>query len=427
MGVNLEEDLKRKMVELNLNAARKAQSPQTGYIHLHYEAEDRHDTIPIFENLCFVLALFRSKISDNVIVAKTLLEKLLVFEVDGNFPIYLHEYPECKDRDLSLNLLPVFHWILTDFATALGQILSNRLEVLIGRILSHGYKMHQRRPLCKGAEFRLKSYFQPSAAPPWVPAEPHEWADALISWQMAHSRGICLENILEQALEKWHPQLCTFIGPQQQDRGEPKATLLDLMMGHYHGTYSLRALKDHRVHLLASLIQPFEKKCLDSQKEVPCHAIALDTEHPYTLYWGNPDALHSLYLDPQKAQCAAQRNGNTVEFTLALPPKAHADSQDAIELSLFFNLAPLPQTLVNGVKATTFQLGDRIDIHAEDFNCRLEILAEKGEGKFFGHLLRANRPNQRGRNLKYATYDWQIALRTICRTQECALKVIITL
>ena len=244
---------------------------------------------------------------------------------------------------------------------------------------------------------------------------------------MARSRGIALENVLEQALERWHPQLCTFIGPQQQDRGEPKATLLDLMMGHYHGTYSLRALKDRRVHLLASLIQPFEERDPTVEKEVPCHAIALETEQPYTLYWGNSDALNSLYLDPRKAQCAMQRNGNTIQFTVALPSKTHADSQDVAELSLFLNLARLPQILFNGVKATTFQLGDPIDLSMDGFNCRLEILPEIGEGKFFGHLLRANRPNQRGKNLKYETYDWQIALRTIRRSEECRLKVIITL
>src|ERR1700733_5507295 len=106
MGVEIEEDLKRKMVELNLTAGRKAQSEQTGYIHLNYECEDKHDTIPLLENFCFVLALLRSRLTDHVLEGKTLLGKLLAFEVDGNFPIYLHDFPECKDRDFSLTLLP---------------------------------------------------------------------------------------------------------------------------------------------------------------------------------------------------------------------------------------------------------------------------------------------------------------------------------
>src|SRR5580693_298520 len=158
MGVDIDEDLKRKMIELNLAAGRKAQSPQTGYIHLNYETDERHDTIPLLENFCFALALLRSRLSEHVLEAKALLEKLLSFEVDGNFPIYLHDFPQCKDRSLGLSLLPIFHWALADFKVALGEPLAMHMEMLIGRVLSHGYKMHSQRPLSKPDEFRLKSY-----------------------------------------------------------------------------------------------------------------------------------------------------------------------------------------------------------------------------------------------------------------------------
>ena len=120
MGVELEEDLKRKMIELNLSAAAIAQSPQTGYIHLNYEEIARSDTIPLLENFSFALALFRSRLTENVFKGKALLEKLLAFEVDGNFPVYLHEYPQCKDRDFSLEILPVLHWVLFHFRERLA-------------------------------------------------------------------------------------------------------------------------------------------------------------------------------------------------------------------------------------------------------------------------------------------------------------------
>ena len=51
MGLDVEEDLKRKMIDLNIAAGRKAQSPQTGYVHLNYASDDRHDTIPLFREL----------------------------------------------------------------------------------------------------------------------------------------------------------------------------------------------------------------------------------------------------------------------------------------------------------------------------------------------------------------------------------------
>lgn len=422
MGVDLDEDLKRKMVDLNIAAARKMQSPQTGYVHLNYESHDRHDTIPLLENFCFALALFRSRISESVLEGKTLLENLLVFEVEGNFPVYLHEYPQCKDRDFALSLLPVFHPLIADFRTALGEPLSIRLEMLIGRILSHGYKMHAQRPLCKSSEFRLKSYFSGVSPSSWIPNSAEEWAEALISCQMTNESGL-----LEEALAKWHPQLCTYIGPQHQDRGEPKVTLFDLLMGHYHGLYSSRALQDHRVHLLASLIQPFEGKAPAACMQVPCHAIATDPAQPYAIYWGTAEKLNSFYLDPKQAQCAIVKNENAVEVTIALPKKQISDSQDTVELSFFMNLNAAQEILIQGAKATTFQPGDRIDLLSADLRLSLEILPEKGEGTFFGHILRANRPNQKGKNLKYETYDWQIALRTIRRSEECTLKIVLKL
>ncbi len=353
---------------------------------------------------------------------KTLLENLLVFEVEGNFPVYLHEYPQCKDRDFSLNLLPVFHWLIADFRTALGEPLSIRLEMLIGRILSHNYKMHAQRSLCKSSEFRLKSYFEGAVLPSWIPANAEEWAEALISCQMTNESGL-----LEEGLARWHPQLCTYIGPQHQDRGEPKVTLFDLLMGHYHGIYSSRALQDHRVHLLAGLIQPFEVKSPAVQKEAPCHAITADPAQPYAIYWGTAEKLNSFYLDPKQAQCAIVRNADAVEVTIALPAKQISDSQDTVELSFFMNLNLPQEILIQGAKATTFQLGERIDLLSADLQLSLEILLEKGEGRFFGHILRANRPNQKGKNLKYETYDWQIALRTIRRSEECTLKILLKL
>jgi hypothetical protein len=413
MGVDLEEDLKRKMIELNMTAARNAQSPQTGYIHFNYELEKSQDTIPLLENFCFCLALLRSRIAEHVLEGKTLLEKLLCFEVDGNFPIYLHEFPQCKDRAFSLSLLPVFHWILKDFRTALGEPLAKRIEMLIHRIISHGYKMHTERPLSKSAEFRLKSYFEPHAIPLWTPSTPEEWAEALISYQMTP-----LNSLLENALQKWHPQLCVFIGPQHHERKEPKVTLFDLFMGHYHDVYSQRALEDRRVHLMASLIQPFEEQKMNSMLLEPiCHVAK-----PFALYWGSASQLHSLMLEAQKAECSVEKKDNVFEFTIALPSRTFQEGEEAFEVAFFMNLQPSQQIQINGANATTFQLGDTIDLLLDGLHVKLELTVTQGEGRFFGHISRANRPTQKAKNLKFETFDWQIALRTICRSEQCLLK-----
>ena len=56
-------DLKRFLIDLNIETGRKYQSAQTGFIHYCYETpyEMTRDTIPLLENACFALALFRSR------------------------------------------------------------------------------------------------------------------------------------------------------------------------------------------------------------------------------------------------------------------------------------------------------------------------------------------------------------------------------
>lgn len=96
-----------KVVELNITAARKRKSKVTGFIHHCYEEENNKETIPVFENFCYVLALFRSRIAENILEGRALLEKLLAFQVEENFPVYLHEYPHCKDKTLLSRLRPI--------------------------------------------------------------------------------------------------------------------------------------------------------------------------------------------------------------------------------------------------------------------------------------------------------------------------------
>ena len=62
---------------LALNMGRKLQKKQTGFVHCCKESEDfvTHDTIPSLENALFALSLFRSRLADNVLEGKALIEK----------------------------------------------------------------------------------------------------------------------------------------------------------------------------------------------------------------------------------------------------------------------------------------------------------------------------------------------------------------
>ena len=413
MGVELQEDLRRKMIDLNLCEAFRRQSKQTGYVHYHYLCKESRDTIPLLENFCFVLALFRSRNTEHLAEGKSLLEKLLVFEVEGNFPLYLHEYPQCKDRDLGLDILPVLHWLLQEFTFALGSSLSLSIQKCISRILAHGYAMDAQRPLCPSRSFRLKSYFEPASVVDWVPRTAEEWAHGLITCQISNLK----RDLLSEAVANWDKNLSLYKGKQDQEGQEPKVTLLDLLLGYHYSSYPKRLLNAREVHLQASLVYPFS----GSVSEEMCEESSWVLSDPQTIHWGTLEQLHSLQLEAKLITTSVYKEGLTWSVTLSEP-----EERDTIELSLFLNTLAFQSLHVQGLPATTFQLEDILTLSLQGIDLQIQITLEEGEGRFFGHFLRGNRSCQKAKG-PYLGEDWQIALRTLCRSPQCKLKVSLTL
>jgi hypothetical protein len=357
-----------KLVNLAIAAARKRQSRETGFVHHSYETLESRDTIPLFENFCFALALLKTRMVDHVFEGRALLEKLLPFQVGSNFPIYIHEFPLCKDLKLGSKLYPVIFWILKEFAQILGEGLRDRLQNLLP-LLSQPMLIKE-------------------------PSSPDEWAEFLILAQME-------EASLEPALTKWHPTLFCYVGHQKQEKFEPAITLYDLFMGEFGGAFSSRSLQDHPVHLRASLIQPVPNIKIDALPDV------YRLSNPFTVLWGGKEQLHSLILDTK----------HRVEQDIIYLKEALME--DEIELSFFVSAQPENSFLVNGQKSNTFQLGDTIDILSQGKRFELKASLVSGEGRFFGHIFQSNRPGQIGD--KKECYDWKISLRTVKRTGPCEI------
>ena len=163
--------------------------------------------------------------------------------------------------------------------------------------------------------------------------------------------------------------------------------------------YLRRALQNHRTSLLAALIQPFEEKAAPLFQPIPCSATDLNTAHSYALYWGSPEKLHSFVIHPSNATCAIANTGNGAEIVVSFFSSSIPDGQDAIELSFFASLSSTPNIKIQNSRATTFQLGDTIALNSDAIGLKLQVVLEKGQGRFFGHILRANRPLlRRGNN-----------------------------
>ncbi len=360
-----------KAVELALKAGRKRQSEMTRFVHYCSEhPEKSSETIPTYENFCFALALLRSRTAENVLEAKALLEKLLAFQVDSEFPVYLHEYPLCRYAGLKSKLYPVIFFILRDFHSILGEKLREQLQAV------------------QGAPEDVAS-----------PESPEEWAEFLIQSQITGQDKTV-------ALQQWDSSCLSFIGPQRQERGEPALTLYDLFLGEWGCKYSTRALQDHPVHLRASLIYPAE--------------IALTSIPDQSLqrqFWGSGSPTHSLLLNTQGTLTEVEDG-----FEVVLQEK---EVQEEMEVACFYNLHPNTTVTINHQKATSFQLGDTIQIISKDRQIELSFTVKSGEGQFWGHLYRANRPGQlccKGED-KHEAFDGVIGLRTIKRNPQTVIWV----
>jgi len=331
-----------KAVELALKACRKRQSPITKFVH-------DHETISIYENFCFVLALLRSKTAENVLEAKTLLEKLFNFQVDGQFPYYLHDYPNCHVQP---KLSSVVFFILKEYQPILGK--KNELEKLL--------------------------------TPPVVPKNlrsPEEWAEFLVYCQITGESP-------KAAFQQWDPKHLSFVGHQRYEKGEPAVTLYDLFLGEWGGRYSPRALRDHPTHLRGGLVYPGSMEIFHPEPSFQ-----------YT-FWGDGDPTHSLVLETK---------GEIRDQAIFL---SENEVNDEVEVAYFCSLPN--EILVDGKKATSFQLGQTIQIGKQ---VELQFTVE-GDGQYWGHLYRGNRS---GQLFKDDAYDTIIALRTVKRSLSSTIKI----
>lgn len=476
--------LGRQLNDMALAAGRKRQSPQTGYIHYFYASseEEAQQTIPIVENACFVLALFRTKTSEQMAEAKEMLERLLFFQhADGNFPIYIHEYPNCKDRFLGVQLLPVFYYILQEFHAVLGAELKKRLQHSVSKLIHYALQAYDEKnppyPIgmkiaaaakVLGVYFKeslieqrgdqlLDQYFNMGLHASWfVPAS---LADICIALQMTYAnlQQSPWTDFVQHLMQTWHQTTRTYIGPalkQYQQADEPQTTLYDLLLGYLTQGFSTRALKNAPYHLLAVLIRPTEEFLLSVQqpfyKEGWLHASRwviyqqdnfaysiIDKSamqnpaqenafHPLSLVWGSQEKVHTFVLQGGNFDAFEfEPKGNEIELHFKLSPAYELEDREKCrELSFFFDIEPNASLAVHGEAATTFDLGEEFLLSTSQLQLSLNVFLEKGEGQFLGHLMKGNRPSQiqlKGSH-RYKAYDWQLFFRTLRRSNPCQFK-----
>jgi hypothetical protein len=484
-------DCLKVLCEWALAAGRFFQSAQTGYVHLYYgETEQNAQTIPLLENTLFSLALLRSRLMEQIQEAKGLLKKLLAFQNllasddEGNFPVYLHEYPFCQDPALGLQLLAPFYWILKQFGHILGVELKQQLENASRLVLEHSLRAHQRKPFPYSFAIRLAAaqlaYGKLWANSDWqqIGQEQLEqlaihqlegWqttrhlADILVGLQMVYpslSQSIW-SSFWQHIRQTWHPQLACYVGPcvrEWQEREEPQINLYDLFGGFLTGQFSRRAtlLSPHHLHgiLIQAGADPFalENSSFIMQGELKQQAWrticypdwaytllekkepyppAIDKTHtPFRWIWGDLHRLHSLVCQGGNIEKVIYREEETT-LILLFDLRDHLfeeESQPKHEIEFFVDFHPDIHFHLNGYSANTFELGQTIQILFGKYELSCVFNLIQGTGDFLGHIMRGNRPSQvkqKAEN-RFQAYDWTFFLRTIRRQSHCKFQVKLT-
>lgn len=472
--------------EMAIACGRKKQSAQTGYVHFFYNSQEDEiqQTIPLVENFLFALALFRSKTAENILEAKGIIDRLLEFQCldqesgKGNFPIYLHEYPQCKDRFLGAHLLPPFFWILKNFQQVLGSELKIKLEKAAKALLLQSLKTHEEKPapyfiglkiaaaaralgmlwedkyLQDKGDLLLEEARNGDLTSLYIPSQMGEICAAL---QMAFTNiSSSWIPFWEHLNNTWHQQCCSYIGPaiQEFQRGEEsEPTLYDLFLGSFSGNFSQRSFSDQFLLLHGALIQktedrlppptyPIEKqvsigshKWMISKYENYAYCYIDNTERqeinrekgfsPLKIIWGDQKKTHTFVCQGANIsdlKINKQPEGIDLFFTLGEIPTE--DKEKSREVAFYFDAHHGTQIYVSKHASTTFKLDEEIEIAVEKLKFSIVFELLEGNGQFLGHIMRGNRPAQTGLkgSNRYKAYDWQVFLRTVRRSQECKIK-----
>ncbi|HEV8051761.1 MAG TPA: hypothetical protein VGP47_04640 [Parachlamydiaceae bacterium] len=368
----------RLLLELALNSGRKRKSQQTGYLHhcYHLVEHEPHLPIPLIENFMFALALLRSRLVENIQEAKSIMDGLLHFQNKnpqdqsfGNYPIYIHDFPNCKDRFIGIQVAPVIYWILKQFHQVIGQDLKKRLEESLVMAVKHAILTSKDRQASyptavkiaaaaiatgqlvgdsllsdEGSSLLESLRSTPEESSLYCPVSMGSIATSLLM-VYPHLIDSPWKFFWDHLQSTWHRGTASYAGPslkEWQQKFEPQVTLYDLICGYFSGVFSDRALKEAPVHLEAVLIPftderfqplsyPYEttgeiqgiKWFLHQSENLAFSFIDKGTIqinqafekgfHPFKLLWGDIHRVHSLVSQGGTAAAVTFKHSREME------------------------------------------------------------------------------------------------------------------
>lgn len=466
-----EQSMIRQIVDLSVAAGRQLQNSQTGMLHLHYQTpkEESAVTIPLVENFLFALALCRTRLADNIQEAKQLIGHLLNFQLrdgspfEGNFPIYLHEYPICNERALGCSLLPIFCRLLKDFHVVLGAKLVADLEGAADKLLAHGFRAYAEKPfsivpavqLAVGGMALGKDEGKRLEQELIVRGPCSAWGSPEELGHLVTTLRLVYPNLADSPWKELHhflihtydPQLCCYAGPMLngfQSGDEPQATLYDLLFGQIP-----RRVKESREVLLygalvdettAIEVEPEAQGELQIEDYQTSYARdqafcfssvtgGVESKHPQwkgindlAVLWKGRETIHS-FVCQRGGTLQVRKGAKSGQFIVTFVVEEGEE-----EVSFYLDKNQGCVVHVDDVAANSFLLGEKVAFKSASMEISMVFECVEGDGAFRGHVMLGNRPSQleiKGQK-RFNAYDWKVFLRRLRGKGPCKVNATLT-
>ncbi|HSW71796.1 MAG TPA: hypothetical protein VLG44_00095 [Chlamydiales bacterium] len=143
--------------------------------------------------------------------------------------------------------------------------------------------------------------------------------------------------------------------------------------------------------------------------------------HLFCFFWGT-NFPNSLVLQEFNKPFSSTVGINEITFDFTIPP---SESHDELALSFYLDSYKETKFWIQGKRANTFRLGETLTIEKDKMLIHLTFSHLKGEGKFFGHIMKKNRPSQNLQPTKadLTVYDWQVGIRALRQATPCQIQV----
>lgn len=443
--LKLKTEDKEVFISQSLELFQEYYRPSTGFVHYSKESEQHDQFIPIFENLCFVVALLRSHQLDQLALASEVLSKLLHFQTaEGAFPDYLHQYPyvakQRRNFHYCLPLLIIYRF----YHSLLNEDLQSQLKKSMDKLYIFLSGLEEKveglnRVLNIFSYFLNNSPIDPSIFTLEPVGSSKELGLYLLLMQQLHNTPY------EELAMKACDQVFTYID------AEKKIYIGPLLFEKYSGNELLPSILDYilfgcttkspSLFLAPLIIFPIQPKSVENQKRyktgrfvyryvkqqnacltfleefIPDSSLPLPKA--FQTFRLLTSAESSISCFPEQIPTSIQIEGNQVLFLYHYTEPFDVTQNQREEVSFYLSKHKDTEVLVNATKASCFYEDDQVTLRLGTLKVHLGIKVKNGEGKYIGGVMFAPRSN----NICSKSADYKITIRTVKRDPQTTLVI----